>query len=218
MVAAAREAVRLGYGIVPDDGPSGRLGQWAIAGVAPEAMAVHSKRAAEITAETQRRGFDSYRARGIVARDIRAPKRHEPVADLMSRCRRSWNRSAGRWASWSARWSPPAPAAAVPECRGTTTAGASWPRFCPAAGVRGVDGAAGAVDGLVLGLGAGAHQAEGSGAGAAPDQRRLAPRCVVGQGLAGVVVGPVQDRVAVVGHRVRTDHPHPRHGLPKPQA
>jgi conjugative relaxase-like TrwC/TraI family protein len=84
-VAAAREAVRLGYGIVPDDGPSGRLGQWAIAGVAEEAMDVHSKRAAEITAETERRGFASYRARNIVARDHRAPKRHQPVADLMSR-------------------------------------------------------------------------------------------------------------------------------------
>jgi len=84
-VAAAREAVRLGYGIVRDDGPSGRLGQWAIAGVPEAAMEVHSKRAAEITAETQRRGFDSYRARGIVARDTRAPKRHEPVVDLMAR-------------------------------------------------------------------------------------------------------------------------------------
>ncbi|HET7719419.1 MAG TPA: MobF family relaxase, partial [Acidimicrobiales bacterium] len=87
-VAAAREAVRLGYGIERDDGPSGRLGQWAIAGVATEAMEVHSKRAAEITAETERRGFASYRARNIVARDHRAPKRHEPVADLMSR----WHR------------------------------------------------------------------------------------------------------------------------------
>jgi conjugative relaxase-like TrwC/TraI family protein len=86
--AAAREAVRLGYGIEPDDGPSGRLGHWAIAGVAEEAMEVHSKRAAEIDAETQRRGFASYRARNIVARDHRAPKRHEPVADLMSRWQR----------------------------------------------------------------------------------------------------------------------------------
>jgi hypothetical protein len=84
---------------------------------------------------------------------------------------------------------------------------------------RRVDSTAGAVDGLVLGLGHSTHQAEGSGAGAAPHQRRLAPGGVVGQGLAGVVVGPVQHRVAVVGHRVRTHHPHPRHGLlPKPQA
>jgi hypothetical protein len=84
-MAAAREAVRLGYGIEADDGPSGRLGQWAIAGVPEAALEVHSKRAAEITAETHRRGFDSYRARGIVARDNRAPKRHQPVADLMVR-------------------------------------------------------------------------------------------------------------------------------------
>ncbi len=35
-------------------------------------MAVHSKRAAEITAETQRRGLESYAARGIVARDTRS--------------------------------------------------------------------------------------------------------------------------------------------------
>ncbi|HJV09562.1 MAG TPA: MobF family relaxase, partial [Acidimicrobiales bacterium] len=85
-VAGAREAVRLGYAIEADDGPSGRLGQWAVAGVAPEAMEVHSKRAAEITAETQRRGFDGYRARGIVARDRRAPKASQPtVADLMAR-------------------------------------------------------------------------------------------------------------------------------------
>ncbi|MDQ6838132.1 MAG: AAA family ATPase [Actinomycetota bacterium] len=84
-VASARKAAQLGYGIVRDDGPSGRLGQWAIAGVPEAAMEIHSKRAAEITAETQRRGFDSYRARGIVARDHRAPKRHEPVVDLLAR-------------------------------------------------------------------------------------------------------------------------------------
>ena len=76
-VAAAREAVRLGYGIVPDDGPSGRLRYWAIAGVPAEAMAVHSKRAAEITAELDRLGYTSYRAKGIVARNNRDRKHHE---------------------------------------------------------------------------------------------------------------------------------------------
>jgi conjugative relaxase-like TrwC/TraI family protein len=84
-VAAAREAVRLGYGIVPDDGPSGRLRHWAIAGVPEEAMAVHSKRAAEITAEMDRLGYKSYRAKGIVARNNRDRKRHEPVGNLMAR-------------------------------------------------------------------------------------------------------------------------------------
>ena len=84
-VAAAREAVRLGYGIVPDDGPSGRLRHWAIAGVPDEALAVHSKRAAEITAEMDRLGYTSYRAKGIVARNNRDRKRHEPVGQLMAR-------------------------------------------------------------------------------------------------------------------------------------
>jgi conjugative relaxase-like TrwC/TraI family protein len=84
-LAGAREAVRLGYGIVPDDGPSGRLRHWAIAGVPEEAMAVHSKRAAEIGAEMDRLGYASYRAKAIVARNNRDPKRHEPVGALMAR-------------------------------------------------------------------------------------------------------------------------------------
>ena len=48
-------------------------------------MEVHSKRAAEITAEAERRGHDSYRARGIIARDNRAAKRHVPVGELLAR-------------------------------------------------------------------------------------------------------------------------------------
>lgn len=66
-------------------------------------MAVRSKRAAEITAETERRGHANYQARNVVARcrppvrDIRARKRHEPVADLMARWLPSWRRCAGRW-------------------------------------------------------------------------------------------------------------------------
>ena len=55
-VAAARVAVELGYAIEPDPGPSGRLGHWKIAGVPDEVMELHSKRAAEIEAECQRRG------------------------------------------------------------------------------------------------------------------------------------------------------------------
>jgi conjugative relaxase-like TrwC/TraI family protein len=58
-VAAARRALDLSYGIVADTGPSGRLRHWAIAGVPEAAMEVHSKRAAEITAEAERRGHDS---------------------------------------------------------------------------------------------------------------------------------------------------------------
>jgi len=86
-VAAAHEAVRLGYGVERDDGPSGKLGHWRIAGVPEEVMAVHSKRTAEIDAEMDRLGYSSYRAKGIVARNTRASKRHEPAEDLMARWR-----------------------------------------------------------------------------------------------------------------------------------
>ena len=57
-MASARVAVELGYGIVADDGPSGKLGHWAIAGVPEAVMDIHSKRAAEIEAEMQRTGND----------------------------------------------------------------------------------------------------------------------------------------------------------------
>lgn len=86
-VAAARAAVDLGYGVVPDHGPSGRLGHWAIAGIPAEVMELHSKRAAEIRAEAERLGQESPRARAVIARATRAHKRHEPVGDLMVRWR-----------------------------------------------------------------------------------------------------------------------------------
>ena len=79
-------AVELGYGIVADDGESGRLGHWAIAGIPVEAMAVHSKRAAEIDhALDGQAAVTSFRERAVVARRTRAAKRHTPVEDLMVR-------------------------------------------------------------------------------------------------------------------------------------
>jgi hypothetical protein len=48
-------------------------------------MDIHSKRAAEIEAEMQRTGNSSYQARNVAARATRAPKRHQPVGDLMPR-------------------------------------------------------------------------------------------------------------------------------------
>ena len=57
-MASAQRAVELGYGIVADDGPSGKLGHWAIAGVPEAVMEVHSKRAAEIEAEMDATGHD----------------------------------------------------------------------------------------------------------------------------------------------------------------
>ena len=84
-VAAASEAVRLGYGVERDDGPSGKLGDWRIVGIPDEVMEVHSKRAAEIEAEMDRFGYTSFRAKGIMARNTRTSKRHEPVGNLMAR-------------------------------------------------------------------------------------------------------------------------------------
>ena len=84
-VAGARRAVELGYRIEADDGPSGRLGHWRIAGVPVEVEEVFSKRAAEVTAAVAERGVDSYRARQVAARTTRSAKRYTPVGDLMGR-------------------------------------------------------------------------------------------------------------------------------------
>lgn len=84
-MASAQRAVELGYAIVPDPGPSGRLGHWAVAGIPDEVMEAHSKRAAEIAAEMDRRGHASYQARNIAARATRDPKRHTSVGELMPR-------------------------------------------------------------------------------------------------------------------------------------
>ncbi|MFN2505937.1 MAG: MobF family relaxase [Acidimicrobiales bacterium] len=84
-VASAQRAVELGYAIVADAGPSGRLGHWAIAGVPDVVMEAHSKRAAEIAAEIERTGHDSYRARNVAARTTRAPKRHTSPGELLPR-------------------------------------------------------------------------------------------------------------------------------------
>ena len=86
-MAAARKAIELGYGIVSDNGPSGKLRHWAIAGVAREVMDLHSKRSDEIDDALDEAGFHSYRARGIAARTSRSAKRFEAVDDLLPRWR-----------------------------------------------------------------------------------------------------------------------------------
>ena len=86
-MAAARKAIELGYGIVSDDGPSGKLRHWAIAGVAQQVVDLHSKRSDEIDDALDEAGFDSYRARGIAARTSRSAKRFEAVDDLVPRWR-----------------------------------------------------------------------------------------------------------------------------------
>src|SRR6516165_9819846 len=82
-VASAAKAIELGYAVEADDGPSGRLGQWRIAGMSEGACQLFSKRAAEITAAVESKGYDTYQARQTADRDTRKTKRHTPPADLM---------------------------------------------------------------------------------------------------------------------------------------
>ena len=84
-VAAARVAVELGYAIVPDNGPSGRLGHWAIAGIPRAVIELHSKRSLDIAEAIEAKGFSTYQARQVAARETRRSKRHEAVEDLLPR-------------------------------------------------------------------------------------------------------------------------------------
>jgi conjugative relaxase-like TrwC/TraI family protein len=86
-VAAARLAVELGYAIEADPGPSGRLRHWQIAGVPDAVIDTHSKRAAEIDAECQRRGDHSSQARAVAARNTRTAKEHGVEGELVTRWR-----------------------------------------------------------------------------------------------------------------------------------
>lgn len=79
--AAALRAVELGYAIEADDGRSGRLRGWRIAGVPEEVCELFSKRSAEIDDFVDDRG--SYRARAVAARTTRAAK-DEQSPDLLA--------------------------------------------------------------------------------------------------------------------------------------
>ena len=82
-LASAKVAVDLGYGIEADGGPTGKLGHWKIKGIPDAALAVHSKRAAEINQAVSDRGFSTYGARAVAARETRRQKRHSAVEDLV---------------------------------------------------------------------------------------------------------------------------------------
>jgi conjugative relaxase-like TrwC/TraI family protein len=75
-MASARKAVDLGYAIEPDDGKSGRLGGWQIAGFPEPALAVHSKRSAQIDVLAGEGA--SYRERNAAARKDRDPNSTRP--------------------------------------------------------------------------------------------------------------------------------------------
>jgi conjugative relaxase-like TrwC/TraI family protein len=106
-LAGARRAVELGYGIVADPGPSGRLGGFAIAGIPAEVCEIHSKRSAQITAAV---GADaSYTSRSVAARATRDRKAEVPVSDLL----------AGWQADLTAAGHPPADLLAAVDSAGT---------------------------------------------------------------------------------------------------
>ncbi len=107
-LAAARKAVELGYGIVADPGPSGRLGGWAIAGIPEEVCAFHSKRSAQITEAVGDNA--SYASRSVAARATRDHKADVHVSDLMA----SWQ------AELVAAGHPPAELLGAVEVAGAT--------------------------------------------------------------------------------------------------
>ena len=107
-MAAAAKAVELGYGIVADPGPSGRLGGWAIAGIPAEVCELHSTRSAQITAAV---GPDaSYAARSVAARATRDRKTEVSVEDFLTR----WQEEL------TAAGHPPADLLAAVEAAGST--------------------------------------------------------------------------------------------------
>jgi hypothetical protein len=87
-LAAAHVAVRLGYAIEPDDGPTGKLGHWRLAGIPKEVCDELSKRSDEIELHMESVGFVSYRARNVGARATRAPKSDESPEKLLPRWQR----------------------------------------------------------------------------------------------------------------------------------
>jgi len=80
---SARKALELGYGIEPDDGPSGRLGHWRIAGIPDAACQVLSKRSDEIAEYLERLGQHGPRAAAVAARATRTVKRDQPPDELV---------------------------------------------------------------------------------------------------------------------------------------
>jgi hypothetical protein len=84
---SAYEAVKLGYAIEPDPGPSGRLRHWRIKGIPTVATEKMSKRSDEIGEYLSDQGYVGYRAANIAARATRDIKRHTGVNELMPRWR-----------------------------------------------------------------------------------------------------------------------------------
>ena len=126
-VAAARVAVGLGYAIEADPGPSGRLGHWKVAGIPAEVMELHSKRAAEIETECQRRGEGSYRPRAWPPGPPARPNATSRSGPSWSVGEKKFPRWAGRPSAWPPRSKPSAGTANRSSCSRSKTPGRSSP-------------------------------------------------------------------------------------------
>jgi conjugative relaxase-like TrwC/TraI family protein len=84
---SAARAIELGLRIEADDGPSGNLRHWRVAGIPAAVCEVFSKRSDEILEHLEKTGLHGYRARGLAARATRSVKRHTGVAELLPRWR-----------------------------------------------------------------------------------------------------------------------------------
>ncbi len=73
-----------GYSGQYQDATTGAARHWRIAGIPAGACELMSKRSAEITAATASKGFATYQARGLAARDTRKAEGDVDLADLMS--------------------------------------------------------------------------------------------------------------------------------------
>jgi conjugative relaxase-like TrwC/TraI family protein len=82
-LCSAAEAVRRGYAIELDNGPSGRLRHWRIKGIPAEVCEQMSKRSDAIGEYLSENGHVGYRARNIAARATRETKRGTGVEELL---------------------------------------------------------------------------------------------------------------------------------------
>jgi conjugative relaxase-like TrwC/TraI family protein len=80
---SAARAVELGFAVEADDGPSGNLRQWRIAGVPSRVCELFSKRDDEIAEHLAATGKHGYRTRGVAARATRDVKRHTGADKLL---------------------------------------------------------------------------------------------------------------------------------------
>jgi conjugative relaxase-like TrwC/TraI family protein len=84
-LSSAYDAVKRGYAIELDNGPSGRLRHWRIKGIPLEVCEKMSKRSDAIGEYLSDKGYVGYRARNVAARATREVKRGTGIDELQPR-------------------------------------------------------------------------------------------------------------------------------------